>query len=148
MPGRRPANLEPLDRVFPEQRSYLATTPNLNDPQQTMRTLIATLAIVGCLGASAQTAVTAEEHAQKINDRVETTTAAMREQLQLADYEADKVQFINKRNFTAMAEVERLNPPDAKERMEMLWRNYEHSLKEALKPEQFAKWKSMQTTRN
>ncbi|HEY0979087.1 MAG TPA: hypothetical protein VGE21_16570 [Flavobacteriales bacterium] len=112
-----------------------------------MRTFIAALAFISCLGASAQTATTADEFQKKINDRVEQTTAAMKEQLALADYEADKVLFINKRNFTAMAEVERLNPPDAKERMEMLWRNYENSLKGALKPEQFEKWKSMQTTR-
>lgn len=114
-----------------------------------MRTWIATLAFIGCLGATAQTALTAEQHQQQLQERIEQVNATMKKEFGLADYDADKVNFINRRNLTAISEVERLAPADKAERLAMLWKNYEHSLQGVLTPAQFEKWRTtLRTAKN
>lgn len=107
-----------------------------------MRTLITTLALAACLGASAQSATTAEARRAAADAKATERTAELTTELGLTAEQTDKLARFNKVHYRSLAEVENVRKEDRVGRENALKENEAKAMASILTPEQLAKWKS------
>ncbi len=107
-----------------------------------MRTLITTLALAACLGASAQSATTADARRAAADAKATERTTELTAELGLTAEQTEKLAHFNKVHYRSLAELETVRKEDRAGRENALKENEAKAMASILTQEQLTKWKS------